>query len=422
MKFGLKNCGIAALALVASISGMPVMADTIVHILRAEVPNNEKAIYNEAIGEFEKAHPGDKVQISYLANEAYKQKLTTLLQSNNKPDIIFSWAGGVLSEQVQSGVLQDITPKLNGPWAASFSPASVGAFTVDGKVYGVPLGTSEVVFWVNKTLAAKAGIDYKGIKTWQDFLAAVKKAKAAGVTPIMVGGKDKWPLHFYYSYLMLREAGKAGMQSAFKGEGKGFAAPAFVKAGEEFKQLIDLNPFEPGFMSLTFEQASGQFGDGKAVFHLMGDWDYGTQKANSISGKGIADENLDTIRFPVVTGGAGQYTDTFGGVTGWAVVKDAKPQAVEFLKVLSSLKYQQEGAAGGSFIPIVKGADTALTKPFFKSMAKDVSASTYHQNFLNEALGANAGEVFNDAAADLAQGVTSPQKAAESIQNAWSMR
>ncbi|WP_233809595.1 extracellular solute-binding protein [Paraburkholderia sp. HP33-1] len=422
MKLKFKNRCVAAAAVILSLPVMSAMADTTIHILRAEVPGNEKAIYNEAIAEFEKAHSGDKVHISYLANEAYKQKLTTLLQSNDRPDIIFSWGGGVLADQAQSGVLQDITGKMTGPWAASFSPASVGAFKVDNKLYGIPLGTSEVVFWVNKTLAAKAGIDYKAIKTWPDFLNAVKTAKAAGVTPIMVGGKDKWPLHFYYSYLMLREAGKSGMTAAFKGNGKGFAAPAFVKAGSDFKQLVDLNPFERGFMSLTFEQASGQFGDGKAVFHLMGDWDYGTQKANSANGKGIADENLDTIRFPMVPGGAGEYTDTFGGITGWAVVKDAKPEAVEFLKVLSSLKYQEAGAAEGSFIPVVKGADTSLKKPFFQAMAKDISVSTYHQNFLNEALGANAGEVFDDAAADLAQGVTSPQKAADSIQSAWSMR
>jgi raffinose/stachyose/melibiose transport system substrate-binding protein len=414
--------GQVTLAFAAAIAATPVLADSTVRILRAEVPPNEKAVYNEAIAEFEKSHPGSKVQINYLANESYKQKLTTLLQSENKPDIIFSWAGGVLADQVHSGVLQDISSKVTGPWAASLSPASVGAFTVDGKIYGVPLGTSEVVFWVNKSLAAKAGIDYQNIKSWPDLLAAVKKAKAAGVTPIVVGGKDKWPLHFYYSYLMLREAGKAGMTAALKGEGKGFAAPAFVKAGEDFKQLIDLQPFGPGFMSLTFEQATGQFGSGKAVFHLMGDWDYGTQKANSADGKGIPEDQLTTIRFPMVPGGAGKYSDTLGGITGWAVVKGAKPEAVEFLKVLTSLKYQQQGAAAGIFIPVVKGAETSLNKPFFKAMALAVANSTYHQNFMDTTLGSNVGEVYKDIATDLAQGVTTPQKAAESIQSAWQMR
>ena len=37
------------------------------------------------------------------------------------------------------------------------------------------------------------------IKTWDDLLAAVKKLKAAGITPLVVGGADKWPLHFYWT-------------------------------------------------------------------------------------------------------------------------------------------------------------------------------------------------------------------------------
>ena len=100
--------------------------------------------------------------------------------------------------------------------------------------------------------------------------------------------------------------------------GPDFDEPAFVKAGEDLKALLAAGPFQPGFMDTTFEQATGQFGDGKAVFHLMGDWDYGTSKANSGTGKGIPDDQLATIRFPMVTGGAGQASDTFGGVTGWA--------------------------------------------------------------------------------------------------------
>ncbi|TGR36879.1 extracellular solute-binding protein, partial [Mesorhizobium sp. M1C.F.Ca.ET.195.01.1.1] len=120
------------------------------------------------------------------------------------------------------------------------------------------------VFWTNLDLAKKAGVDPESIKTWDDFLAAVKKAKEAGVTPIMVGGKDKWPLHFYYGYLWVREAGKDGMAAAMGGEGDGFSAAPFVKAGEDFKKLVDLQPFEAGFMDTTFEQATGQFGDGKA--------------------------------------------------------------------------------------------------------------------------------------------------------------
>jgi raffinose/stachyose/melibiose transport system substrate-binding protein len=45
-------------------------------------------------------------------------------------------------------------------------------------------------------LSEKAGVDPNEIKYWEDLLDAVTKCKAAGVTPMTVGGSEKWPLHF----------------------------------------------------------------------------------------------------------------------------------------------------------------------------------------------------------------------------------
>ncbi|MFT2214783.1 extracellular solute-binding protein [Rhizobium giardinii] len=409
-------------ALFLSLSASTVLAQTTVNILRPEVPANEKAYYDRVVSEFEKTHTGVDIAFEYLANEAYKQKLSTLLQSDAKPDLIYSWAGGVLAQQAEAGVLQDITAVMSPEWADSLSAASLAAFTVDGKVYGIPTNANEVVFWTNTDLANKAGIDLSAIKTWHDFLAGVKKAKEAGVTPILAGGKDKWPLHFYYGYLMVREAGKDGLAAAIAGEGDGFASAPFVKAGEDFKALLDLEPFQPGFMDTTFEQATGMFGDGKGIFHLMGDWDYGTAKQNSATGKGIPDEKMVTVRFPAVTGGAGQATDTFGGINGFAVVAGAKPEAVEFLKHLSSKENQAEAGAEGLFIPVTKGADDRMSNPFFKQMSAALVASSFHQIFLDQALGSDVGATINDAAADIAQGAATPEEAAKTVQDAWSVR
>ena len=86
------------------------------------------------------------------------------------------------------------------------------------------------------------------IKTWDDLLGAVKKLKAAGITPIVVGGADKWPLHFYWSHLAMRVGGKAPSRRRCKGEGKAASrATTFVKAGELFKQLVDLQAVPGGF-------------------------------------------------------------------------------------------------------------------------------------------------------------------------------
>ncbi|MGR9235213.1 raffinose/stachyose/melibiose transport system substrate-binding protein [Rhizobium leguminosarum] len=420
----MRKLSILAAVLVTGVSAITsaAFADTTVKIFRSETTPEERAFNEDIAKKYEAAHPGVDISFEYAETEAFKQKLPTLLQSNDRPDIFYSWSGGVLKDEAAAGFLKDISADMNGDWAKSLSAAGVNAFRVDGKVVGVPVSASDVGFWVNKTLAAKAGIDPSAIKTWDDFLEAVKKAKAAGITPIVAGGKDKWPLHFYYGYLALREAGQKGFADAMAGEGEGFASEAFVKAGQEFKRLIELDPFQKGFMDTTFSQASGMFGDGKAVFHLMGDWDYSVSKQNSASGKGVADTDLAFIRFPAVQGGAGSPTDTFGGINGWAVTSSAKPEAVDFLKFFTTTAVQSESAEKGFFIPVAIGAEKGLKNPFFAQMSKALGQSTFHQVFLDQTLGANVGATFNDVSADLAQGNSTPEDAAAAIQDAWANR
>ena len=106
------------------------------------------------------------------------------------------------------------------------------------------------------------------IKTWDDLLDAVKKLKAAGVTPLMVGGADKWPLHFYWTNLAVRIGGKPAFEAALRGENGGFEGETFIKSGQLFKQLVDLQPFQNGFLGFKNPQAVGAFGDGKAAMTL----------------------------------------------------------------------------------------------------------------------------------------------------------
>ena len=187
---------------------------------------------------------------------------------------------------------------MDAAWKDRFVPAAVQAYTVDGKVYGVPMHTSQVGFFYNKDLFAKAGVDAAAIKTWDDLLGAVKKLQAAGITPIVTGGADKWPVHFYWSHLAIRIGGKEAFEAALRGEGKGFADTTFVKAGEAFKQLADLKPFQAGFLGVTYPQSAGQFGDGKGAMMLMLNGLLSSMKANSADKMGIPDDKLGLVSLP----------------------------------------------------------------------------------------------------------------------------
>ncbi len=282
----------------------PALAETTVKWLHIEATPAIVAAMEQIARDYEADHPDVTIEMQFLENEAFKAKLTTLLQSDDRPDIFYSWGGGVFEAQVEAGVLRDIDDLMRGEWEETLSPAAVNAFTYDGKVYGTPHLVSQVGFWYNKDLFDQASVNADDIKTWDDLLGTVQTLKDAGITPIAVGGAEKWPLHFYWTHLAIRAGGKEAFEAANSGEGDGFGGPVFVRAGEEFTRLSAMEPFPRGFLANTFPESAGYFGDGNAAMQLQGNWSYNTQRTNSVSKDGLSDDNLGWFPFPLVEGSA----------------------------------------------------------------------------------------------------------------------
>jgi len=410
---------LALAAMLGLMAFAPAQAETVVKYLNLASIPAEVALMEQAAREYEAANPGVKIELPFLENEAFKAKLTTLLQSPEAPDIFHSWGGGVFYEQARAGVLRDVTNVLSQAAKDEEGTAGVSAFTApDGKIYGIARDVAEVVLWYNKALFAQAGVDPESLKTWDGFLAAVQKFKDAGITPLALGAKDKWPAHFWWSKLVVRLAGQDEFNAAARGEGDGFAGEDFVKAGEYFLQLAALNPWQEGFQAASYGDASGIFGDGKAAMHLMGDWDYGAMKDNSASKQGIPDDQLGILPFPTIEGGHGDPTDTLGGLSGYLFSKNASDEAVKFLEWYNSKLVQARFGEAGFYIPIAKGAADTMTNPFKVQIGKNISGAHWHALFFDQALGPAVGGVVNDVSAELAANELSAADAAQQVKDA----
>ncbi len=397
---------------------LPAFADTTVTMLHVSDNANMVALWDKIAKDYEAQHPGVKVEVKYLENEAFKAKLPTMLQSDeSRPSLFYSWGGGVMNAQAKAGFLKDITADVASV-EANLSPTAVEAFKVDGKAVGVPFDTGEVVFYYNKKLFEKAEVKAQDIKGWDDLLGAVKKLKAAGITPISVGAGDKWPMHFYYSYLVMRIGGDHALSDAKAGKNGGFKNPTFVEAGKRLRELAALEPFQPGYLSTRHAESTGIFADGKAAMELMGEWLIGMQASTSASGKGLPEDDIGIFSFPVVPDGKGKATDTLGGVHAFLVTKTAPPEAVDFLKFFSQEKYAKEAASTGAYIPVYKDTAADIKDPLDRWIAEDLSKSTYHQNFFDQDLGPSVGRVINDVSVAVAAGQMTPEAAAAAIQDA----
>jgi len=394
-------------------------AETVIKILHINPIPKVHEIWRSAAVEYENAHPAVKIQFDYLENEEFKAKLPALLQSKDHPSVFHSWGGGVMLEQVQAGFCQDITNAIAGDFKDSFYAAGIQAFISQDKSYGLPDSAGPVAFWCNQELCSQAKVDPSKIEYWEDLLESVKRCKEAGITPIAVGGSDKWPLQFYPALLMMRILAKDGMASAYKGDHGGFAGLDVVKAWKMYKELCDLVPFQEGFQTMKAGESVGFFHDGKAAFHLQaGAWVLGMGRTYAADKQGLPDAKLGWFFFPEVHGGRGRANDLFGSVYGWLVAKDAPKETIEFMKVWLGKEIQTQLAAEGLSIPMVKGTAEAIQNPFYEALAQEVNHSGWIGLAMDQLLGHEVGRVFNDEAASA--GAKSPEQAAQVIENAWS--
>src|SRR5271166_3333675 len=114
----------AALATLAA----PAFADTNITVLHVSENKAQVAVWDKAAADYNAQQKGVNVQFKYLENEAFKAKLPTMLQSqDSRPELFYSWAGGVMQAQNRAGFLKDLTADV-GSVQSTMVPAAVDAF------------------------------------------------------------------------------------------------------------------------------------------------------------------------------------------------------------------------------------------------------------------------------------------------------
>jgi len=361
-------------------------------------------------------NPHVTIDIQVYENEALKAALQTALQAGEVPDLFQSWGGGGLRDQVEAGLVQDLTESAAG-FAGDLSPGALSLFQVDGAQYAIPYNIGVVGFWYNKGLFADAGIDAPAT-TWAELLEDVQTLKDAGITPIAVGAGDKWPAHFWYSYLMVRIGGADVMNQI--AETNDFSVPAVIEAGEKVAELVALEPFQPGFLAAGWDAPDGESGTmalEQAAMDLMGQWAPGAFRAqagvDTTAGEELAWE-LGWAPFPAVEGGAGALTDAFGGGDGFAVGIDAPPETVEFLEFITNAENQRTFARNTG-LPVNVEAVDAVEDPNMLAVLEGVNNATFMQLYLDQFFTLEVGAVVNDQSQLLFAGEVTPEEAAAAI-------
>ena len=116
---------LALAAICAAAFSAPAFADTTVTMLHVSEDKTTQALWAQIAKDYEAAHPGVKVEVKYLENEAFKAKLPTMLQADeSRPSLFYTWGGGVMDAQAKAGFLKDVSADVAGV-EANMAPTAV---------------------------------------------------------------------------------------------------------------------------------------------------------------------------------------------------------------------------------------------------------------------------------------------------------
>ena len=253
--------------------------------------------------------------------------------------------GYTVLDYAAAGKMGDITETAKKEGWDKVVPAPLQKFAVyEGKWVAVPVNVHSVNWlWINKAVMDKIGGTQP--KTFDDLLALLDKAKAAGVIPLALGGQN-WQEATMFDSVVLSTGGPEFYDKAMNQlDDASLKSPTMKKA---FDNLAKLKTYvDPNFSGRDWNLATAMVIKGDALVQVMGDWAKGEFKA--------ADKKPGTdflcYRFPGTDGSVIYNSDMFGM---FDVPADRKAAQIQLATDTMSKSFQ-------SAFNVVKGSVPART-------------------------------------------------------------
>jgi len=344
-----------------------------------------------------------KAKLQTIPGADYQQKLQTIINTKQAPDVFFNWGGGSIAPFVKAGLLlplDDMIAKDPG-LKSNFLPSVFNGAVVNGKSYGIPMrGTQPVMLFNNKKVLSDAGLTAP--KTWDELLNAVKVLKGKHITPIALGGGDQWPTLMWYEYMYDRMAGPGLFEKAMGGDKSAWDSADSRAALAKLKELVDAGAFGTNYDSVKYTDGGSValVAQAKAGFELMGSWYYSQQQQDNPD---FAKTGLGYSTFPTVSGGKGDPADIVGNTNNYySVLKKTKyPDAIaQFLKLQYSDEFVKAHMAIGN-LPTTTSTlnflDTAAIPDYAKFQYNLVKSAPSFQLSWDQAYPQTASEAMHTA-------------------------
>lgn len=188
-----------------------------------------------------------------------------------EPPTAMQWNLGVdLLNLAGQGLLAPLDPVASsGKWSVVLPSLIKDQLNAGGRTIAVPV-TVHADNWMFYNTKVLQQLGLSAPKTWDAFLADAPKIKAAGITPIALGGQP-WQERVFFNSVLVGVAGKDAYRKLFVEKNAEFAkSPEVIKALKTFKDLkVFVDEGSPG---RNWNDATNMVITGKAAVQFMGDW------------------------------------------------------------------------------------------------------------------------------------------------------
>lgn len=272
-----------------------------------------------------------EIQLETLQDEAYKQKFTAYVTSNDLPDLFHVW-----------GLPSFINPVMEHGYAAelnladyndyNFVPGSLDGFTYEGKLYGIPKIMDFMVMYYNKGIFDKNNIEVP--KSFEDISDMAKAFRDNSISTISMAGKDGWPLGILFQELLLKQSGNQKLiYDILDGKISVKDTPDFLKAAELLQKLAKDKVFQESSLTADYGASINLFGQEKAAMYYMGSWEVGLSQNESFSEN--FRENVAIMPVPVSEEGEGDSSNLLAWYGGGYSVSANSKQKNEAIRLLN---------------------------------------------------------------------------------------
>jgi glucose/mannose transport system substrate-binding protein len=245
------------------------------------------------------------VPVAGGGGDAAMTALKAMVAAGNYPTAS-QMLGYTVLDYAAAGVMGDMTETAKKEGWDQVVPAALQKFSVyDGKWVAVPVNVHSVNWlWINKAVMDKIGGTEP--KTFDDFIALLDKAKAAGVIPLALGGQN-WQEATMFDSVVLSTGGPEFYKKAFNDlDDESLKSDTMKKSFDNLAKLVTY--VDPNFSGRDWNLATAMVIKGDALVQVMGDWAKGEfHAADKVPGTDFL-----CYRFPGTDGSVIYNSDMFG--------------------------------------------------------------------------------------------------------------